>query len=478
VQRKLSEALSQQLIHEVIRDSVDAHVQVTEEELRQTYESEELGWQILPAHILSATEAEAAQVAQALTDGADFATLARDRSLAEDAGRGGNLERFFHPADIAAPVSQVAFELAEGQVSDPIQTSEGYEIVKVLARRRLPFVEMRDGLVSQLRKRRRAARMAEFVDRLKERWQVHYHGEQADAVLRGLRRGGLPPSERAALLVEYRGGSVNVGELIDALAGLKSSHRPADSLGVFLAVDRSALRDSLVLLQARRDGRNDAAQLLAWGESKREELVFEQLYREEVASRVSVSEAEVRRHYEERIDAYTSLPGAIEMTEVLVDTDEEARRILAAAQEGESLRALAHRHSRRGQVGPVGGHTFGDSGRVWIEPLFQSPYRDALGDANTQDVGKVLGPIRVQRSYSVFRLDAPIELTAVPYDQVRRPIRHRLQKARESVRFDAFLDSLRVRHAPVIRWFEDHLARAGVAELVAPVDAQTVDQAQ
>jgi hypothetical protein len=151
------------------------------------------------------------------------------------------------------------------------------------------------------------------------------------------------------------------------------------------------------------------------------------------------------------------------MTEVLVDSQQEAQRILAAAQAGEDLAALAHRHSIREQVGKVGGHAYSDSGRMHIESLFDSPYRDALGDSNRTDVGKALGPIKVQGRFSVFRLDAPIELVAVPYEQIRRSIRYRLRKNKEAVRFESFIDSLRQRHTAQTHWFDNNLDEAGVA---------------
>lgn len=463
VERDLAQELRDKLIQDVLEDSVDGRVYVTEQELIEDYESRDVGWQVIPAHILLATEAEAEEVVRTLRAGADFATLARARSLADDAERGGNLKQFFNPGDIAVPVRQAAFRLQVGEVSDPIQTADGFEVVKILHRRRLSYEQMRATLSSQVYRRKRAARWVEFFARLKTRWEVRYHGEQAQTVLDGLQQGGLQTEQEGAAIVSYRGGQLKVGTFFESMRQLRRAHQPPDSLAVFLTVDRSALRDTLLLLQALAGGRDLDADLLAWKEAKREKLEFEYLYEAEVASRVSVDEQEVRRHYEQHIDNYTSLPGPIRMTEVLLDSQQEAQQILDAAQAGESLEALAQRYSKRDQVEPVGGHTYSDSGRTHIESLYQSPYRDVFGDSNREDVGKVLGPIQVQGRYSVFRLDAPIELVAVPYEQLRRPIRHRLRKSKEAARFEEFIDSLRDRHATQTRWFDNNLARAGVA---------------
>lgn len=274
--------------------------------------------------------------------------------------------------------------------------------------------------------------------------------------------GDLRPDEEEAALVSYSGGVLRVGAFLESMRKLEARYRPTDSLAVFRAVDAWVLPDTLAMLLVREEGRDRRAGVLTWRRTKYEELMFEQLYRDEVASRVSIEEEEERRYYEQHIDAYTSLPGPIRLTEVLVASEEEAREVLAAARAGEPLETLAQQHSRRPEVAPVGGYVYGDSGLLHIEPLHQSPYRDTLGDINHEDVGKILGPLRLEEGYSVFRLDAPIELMPIPYEQVRRPIRHRLRKKKEAVRFAAFVDSLRTQHAVQTRWFESNLALVGV----------------
>lgn len=464
LQQRLADVSNSRLVRAVLADSVDGRVEVTEVELKDAYERSDLGWQVWLAHILLATEEDAKEVVRALGEGADFSSLARERSLAEDANRGGDLRNYFNPGDIAASLRQPAFQLQVGEVSDPIQTIDGYEIIKIILRRRLSYEMVKGDLAKQVHQRKRKARAAEFLAQLKKRWAVRYHRDQAQTVLEGLERGGLLPHEKEAALVSYRGGMVRVGTFIETMEKLQQARRPADSLAVFQAVDLWVLPNTLLILVARAEGRDRETEWLAWKEEKQQELMLDQLYKGEISSRVSVDEEETRRHYEQQIDTYTSLPGPIRLTEVLVDTEEEAREILGAARAGESLEVLALQHSRRTEVEPVGGHAYSDSGHMRIEVLFQSPYRDFLGDENHKDVGVVQGPIPVQGMYSVFRLDSPIELTPIPYPQIRQPIRHRLRKRKEAVLFDGFIDSLRDQYAGQTQWLEDNLDRVAVAK--------------
>ena len=100
--------------------------------------------------------------------------------------------------------------------------------------------------------------------------------------------------------------------------------------------------------------------MVAWAEGQKQSLLVSQLRLDAVAGKVSVTEAEVRDYYEQHSENYRSLPGVIEMTEVLVDTRAEAEDILARARSGERLAELAQRHSVRSSMKPVGGHTFAD----------------------------------------------------------------------------------------------------------------------
>ena len=74
-------------------------------------------------------------------------------------------------------------------------------------------------------------------------------------------------------------------------------------------------------------GRHLWPAVVAWAERQKQSLLVSQLRLDAVAGKVSVTEAEVRDYYEQHLEAYRSLPGVIEMTEVLVDTRTEAEEL-------------------------------------------------------------------------------------------------------------------------------------------------------
>jgi hypothetical protein len=254
-----------------------------------------------------------------------------------------------------------------------------------------------------------------------------------------------------------------VGDAVQGLPGLMRGNVPPDSAAVCRTLELRIIPDSLLAGEARDRGWHQRERIVTWMEKERQRMIASQLHREELAGKVEVTDAEVRASYEEHIDSYKSVPGIIHMTEVLCDTRAEAEDILARARAGERLKVLASRHSVRPGMKPVTGHAFADSGRAIIQSLVSSPYRVALGDSNTSDVGVLQGPLEVQEKYSIFRLDQPFELAPVPFRQVQRPIRVRIRKNREAVLFDAFLDSLRRAYADQVQITEEALSRYAAA---------------
>jgi foldase protein PrsA len=135
----------------LVFDLSTAHVSLTEEDLRRYFEEHRAEYeepeQVRASHILVETEEEAREVQRLLSEGADFAELAREWSIDRGSSvRGGDLGFFARGAMVRA-FEDTAFSLAPGQISEPVQTEYGYHIVHVTDRVDVVpavFEEMRD----------------------------------------------------------------------------------------------------------------------------------------------------------------------------------------------------------------------------------------------------------------------------------------------------------------------------------------------
>ena len=88
-------------------------------------------------HILVATEDEAKAIEAELKKGADFATLAKEKSKDPGAADGGDLG-YFTKDQMVPEFAEVAFKLDKGQISDPVKTQFGWHIIKVEDKRIKP----------------------------------------------------------------------------------------------------------------------------------------------------------------------------------------------------------------------------------------------------------------------------------------------------------------------------------------------------
>lgn len=131
--------------------------QVTEEALRKRYQ---VFVQMNPAkeevsarHILVQTEGQAKEIITDLGKGADFAELARAKSM-DPAGKqqGGDLG-FFSREEMVPEFSEAAFKLKDGETTvAPVRTQFGWHVIRVEARRTTsqPFEEVREKLVNDM----------------------------------------------------------------------------------------------------------------------------------------------------------------------------------------------------------------------------------------------------------------------------------------------------------------------------------------
>ena len=95
-------------------------------------------------HILVPTEDEAKAILADLKKGADFATLAKEKSKDPGAADGGDLG-YFTKDQMVPEFSAVAFKLDKGQLSDPVKTQFGWHIIKVEDKRVEADADLRSG---------------------------------------------------------------------------------------------------------------------------------------------------------------------------------------------------------------------------------------------------------------------------------------------------------------------------------------------
>jgi len=128
-------------------------------------------------HILVPTEDEAKAILADLKKGADFATLAKEKSKDPGAADGGDLG-YFTKDQMVPEFAEAAFKLDKGQISDPVKTQYGWHIIKVEDKRTKPtptFEEVKGQVENYVAHRAQA----EMVDKLRSAANIEHLDQPA-----------------------------------------------------------------------------------------------------------------------------------------------------------------------------------------------------------------------------------------------------------------------------------------------------------
>jgi peptidyl-prolyl cis-trans isomerase C len=158
--RVLMEALLQDVGRAALSD--EAMHKVYDDAVKQMPAEQE----VHARHILVPTEDEAKAIEAELKKGADFATLAKEKSKDPGAADGGDLG-YFTKDQMVPEFAEVAFKLDKGQISDPVHTQFGWHIIKVEDKRTKPTPTF-DQVKAQLQNYVMHRAQAEMVDGLRK----------------------------------------------------------------------------------------------------------------------------------------------------------------------------------------------------------------------------------------------------------------------------------------------------------------------
>ncbi|WIY26866.1 peptidylprolyl isomerase [Parasedimentitalea psychrophila] len=131
----------------------------------QAYSEGDGGDEFNASHILLETEEDARAVRVELNIGADFATLAKERSTGPSGPSGGSLG-WFTKGRMVPEFEEAVLTLKSGEISAPVQTQFGWHVIILNERRKSAapeFEAVREELATQLRNQAVEARVSELT---------------------------------------------------------------------------------------------------------------------------------------------------------------------------------------------------------------------------------------------------------------------------------------------------------------------------
>jgi hypothetical protein len=144
IREKIRSAEKNILIADLIQRELLTRVTVPDEEAHEYYQAHideftRKSEEVRASQILVPTLEEANRLRSRITEGADFAQLARDHSVDPSARQGGDLG-YFSKEDVLSEVATAVFSAAQGTLTKPIKTEFGYHILLVTGVERIGSV--------------------------------------------------------------------------------------------------------------------------------------------------------------------------------------------------------------------------------------------------------------------------------------------------------------------------------------------------
>jgi peptidyl-prolyl cis-trans isomerase SurA len=203
------------------------------------------------------------------------------------------------------------------------------------------------------------------------------------------------------------------------------------------------------------------------------QMLIEQVQRQEIGSKLTITEAESRLYYERHPQEFTE-PASITLREIFisvpsdskqpdaisVEKDDEARKKIEALRarlvKGEDFAAVAAEASDSSSKANSG--LIGPFDRSDLSPQLQELI-DKL------KVGEFTAPIRTPKGYQLFKLEALKPQAQQPFDKVRDLIADKVAAERTRTEMRKFLT--RLRSQAIIEWKNEELKKSYEKQLAA-----------
>ena len=167
-EEELVEAVNEYLtVQKLLDDVLFKDIPISEEEARAFFEeNKDSIVQIRASHILLEAEEEAQQILGQLKEGADFSELAVKQSTDTASGALGGDLGYFGRGAMVKEFEDAAFALDLNQLSEPVQTSFGFHIIKVTDKKET-FEDFKEDIQGVLGERKKEELYDKFVADLK-----------------------------------------------------------------------------------------------------------------------------------------------------------------------------------------------------------------------------------------------------------------------------------------------------------------------
>lgn len=410
---------------------VFAKISVSDEEVRDAYFKS--NQKIAARHLFAQTEEEANNLYQLLQTGSDFKTLAKQVFTDSTLQNNGGYLGYFSWGDMDPAFEDAAYALNVGEISKPVKTKNGYSIIKLEDRVTHPlltedeFLRKKAHMEKVVKIRKKKPTEIQFISKVFNSSKVKVDEKLLGNILDNLTYSKENSVERkkqrssSAICVRYGAKSYSQNELEKRITEIPLYHlQKINSLENLKSVAKGIVLQDILFNMALKKGYDKNEEVLTTI-SKYHQNIFLKYKRKEVNDNTVLSDSLVMKFYNDNPQYFNS-PDEINVQEIIVKRKTLADSLLTLINNNTDFGSLAEKYSVRDWSAK-------NKGIIGLaETTKYGILKDTLWKS---EIGKVLGPIKIQTVYGIFKVLEKKNSSIKKFDQVKDDV-IRLTKKEQS----------------------------------------------
>lgn len=166
------------------------------------------------------------------------------------------------------------------------------------------------------------------------------------------------------------------------------------------------------------------------------QTIIEKLY-DEVVKDVKVTDDEIKKYYNENIYDFTEKPNKMNVSHILVKTEDEAKKVKAEIEAGAKFEDVAKKYSQD----PGSKDNGGNLGDVYYND--KNYDKTFMSNAIALSKGQISAPIKTQFGYHIIKVNSKEEYKQIPLEKVKADIEKTLLGDKKQKTFEEELQKLK-----------------------------------
>ncbi|MCX6170119.1 MAG: peptidylprolyl isomerase [Ignavibacteriales bacterium] len=442
-QKELKWADKQTILAYLEDQEIYAKITVTDAEIREAYyrSNEKLS----ARHLFAQTEEEANSLYQLLQTGADFKVLAKQVFTDSTLQNNGGYLGYFSWGDMDPAFEDAAYSLKIGEISKPVKTKNGYSIIKLEDRVPHPlltedeFIRKKHHMEGVVRLRKKKPAEEDYINTHFTPDKLLFNEKLLGKILDNLPYSSAESAEirkpfsSSSICVKYPGRSYKQNEIERRLNEIPTFHREKivsiDNLKS--AIAGIVLQDILYKIAVEKGyDVNPAVRNII---PKYHNMIYLAYKRKEISDAVTLPDSTIKKFYDDN-SIYFTASDEMNVQEIILKDKSLAENIINDLKNNSDFGSLAEKYSlREWSAKNKGIMGFAELSKYGI-------LKDTLWKS---EINKVIGPIKIQEMYGIFKVIGKKNGQLKNFDQVKKIAENLAKKEKSSLLVDEYVNRIK-----------------------------------